>query len=117
MEGDADYGAKQAEARRWARHGSLGRYGRAGLARDEGKVADRAVGKGWAEGRRSGLPVGKGESGPGWVEFGWGFGFLSFSISLSLLFLIQTKFEFKYEFEFKPLSNKSMHQHECNTNF
>ena len=29
----------------------------------------RAVGKDWAEGRRSGLPVGKGESGPGWVEF------------------------------------------------
>ena len=70
-------------ARRWARHGSLGQYGRAGLTRDEGKVADRAVGKGWAEGRRSGLPVGKGESGPGWVEF-WlrvGLGLLSFFLA------------------------------------
>ena len=51
------------------------------------------------------------------VGLGWGLGFLSSSISFSLLFLIPTKFEFKYNFEFKPHSNKSMHQHECNTNF
>ena len=74
-------------ARRWARHGSLGQYGRAGLTRDEGKVADRAVGKGWAEGRRSGLPVGKGESGPGWVEFWfWDLGLAGFWV-LPFLFL------------------------------
>ena len=56
-----------------------------------------------------------------WVLVCWalGLGFLSFSIPYSSPFLnlFQTKFEFKYEFEFKPHSNKSMHQHECNTNF
>ena len=99
-------------ARRWARLGSLARYGRAGLARDEGKVTGRAVGKDWAEGRRSGMPVGKGESGPGWVAFwlrvGLGFGHsFSFLIlfPITFLFLNQTKFEIKYKFEFKLHSN------------
>ena len=52
----------------------------------------------------------------GWVWAGLtlGVGLLSISLFLNL---IQTKFEFKYEFEFKPQSNKSMQQHECNTNF
>ena len=45
-----------------------------------------------------------------WVSF-------FFYFLFSFLFLLQTKFEFKYKFEFKPHSNKSMHQHECNTNF
>ena len=38
-----------------------------------------------------------------WVRF--------FYFLFSFLFLLQTKFEFK------PHSNKSMHQHECNTKF
>jgi len=49
-----------------------------------------------------------------WAGSTLGVGLLSISL---LLNLIQTKFEFKYEFEFKPQSNKSMHQHECNTKF
>ena len=71
-----------------------------------------AVGPGWARGKRkregrwAGERLGRAEG------LGWCFGFLgSFSISFSFLFLIQTKFEFK------PHSNKSMHQHECNTEF
>ena len=67
---------------------------------------ERAVGE---------VGVGRGEA---WVGLRVWAGVLgSFSISFSFLFLIQTKFEFKYNFEFKPHSNKSMHQHECNTEF
>ena len=79
--------------------------------RDEGRA-------GPAEEKKEQAELGRGErvgrTGLGcWVGFGFPIGFL---FSFSFLFLIQTKFEFKNEFEFKPHSNKSMHQHECNTN-
>jgi len=51
-----------------------------------------------------------------WVSY-WVSIFLFYFLFFSFLNLIQTKFEFKYGFEFKPHSNKSMHQHECNTKF
>ena len=93
-----------------------------------------ALGKGGTGRRRERRRPGPRWAGPGvwalvwaarkgldWVLVCWalGLGFLSFSIPYSSPFLnlFQTKFEFKYEFEFKPHSNKSMHQHECNTNF
>ena len=89
------------------------------VARDEGERG--RSGPRWVTGPRGG----RGRSGPqereraglgSWVWAGLtlGVGLLSISLFLNL---IQTKFEFKYEFEFKPQSNKSMHQHECNTNF
>ena len=58
-------------------------------------------------------------AGPDWAEgfAGFCFPFLFYFLFFSFLNLIQTKFEFKYGFEFKPHSNKSMHQHECNTKF
>ena len=128
----------------WARPGSEGkRTTRLGAARGAALLGCGAGPRergGWllagraGEGSRlgwCGLLGPEGRSGPpGWAErgerekccglglkLGLGFGWFSFSISLSLIFLIQTKFEFKYEFEFKPQSNKSMHQHECNTKF
>jgi hypothetical protein len=82
----------------------LGRSGR-------GRRAGPREGNGPA-GERGGLRVGL----RSWVWAGLTLGVGLLSISL-LLNLIQTKFEFKYEFEFKPQSNKSMHQHECNTKF
>ena len=56
----------------------------------------------------------------GSVGLGSSFFFFLFLFLFLFLFfsfpnLIQTKFEFKYGFEFKTHSNKSMHQHECNT--
>ena len=90
----------------------------AGLAEREklgrpvrGRRAGPGEGNGPA-GERGGLRVGL----RSWVWAGLTLGVGLLSISL-LLNLIQTKFEFKYEFEFKPHSNKSVHQHECNTNF
>ena len=51
-----------------------------------------------------------------WVSY-WVSIFLFYFLFFSFLNLIQTKFEFKYGFEFKPHSNKSMHQHECDTKY
>ena len=80
---------------------------------------------GWIRGKgsgpgRSGFGPDEGERwAAGWVLFGSGLVvglfFLFYFLFFSFLNLIQTKFEFKYGFEFKPHSNKSMHQHECNT--
>jgi hypothetical protein len=71
----------------------------------------------WAEPVWRGL--GRAERGWAWAavelkaDFFFGFSFLFSLSSISN----SNKFEFKYEFEFKPQSNKSMHQHECNTKF
>ena len=90
---------------------------------------ERGMGQpGWrtGPGREKGL-VGEGErAGPGCWVFDWvsvGFGlwvpFLLGFLSTSYCFSIpnSNKFEFKYKFKFKPHSIKSMHQHECTTNF
>ena len=91
----------------WAERGS-GEAGRAQVAGLCGMGRCDA----WAKLGRVALGI------AGMTGFGFPIGFLfSLSISYSFLFLIQTKFEFKYNFEFKPHSNKSMHQHECNTEF
>jgi len=78
--------------------------------REREEEADRA-----GLGRAAGPAQKVGPRGGRWVWAGK-LGF-AFSISILFLFLIQTKVEFKYKFEFKPHSNKSMHQHECNTKF
>ena len=84
-------GRQTGRARLWAE----ARWKRsAGLGRPLAAVGRRVL-LGWASSRI-------------WAPF-------LFLFYLSFLFLIQTKFEFKYEFEFKPHSNRSMHQHECNT--
>ena len=72
--------------------------------------AARRVGRGLRKKRERGLGR------PGWV-LGWVWFPFSILFLSSFQFLIQTKFKFKYKFEFKPHSIKSMHQHECNTNF
>ena len=83
---------------------------RAGLG--SGERAGRARVRGLGRGKRwAGLRFGP----ISWVELGFGFSILFLFLFFSFLNLIQTKFEFKYGFEFKPHSNKSMHQHECNT--
>ena len=107
------------EAPGWLRRGACsagccasGSAGRTG-PRDAGQAGKRA-GRGIGPRMRFAGPSGEERAGLG-REVGWilvlGFLFYFFSF----LNLIQTKFEFKYEFEFKPHSNKSMHQHECNT--
>ena len=106
------------------------RAGPAGSCWAEWGLGPRGEERGWRVGpaglsRRGGggpLASGLGEGTEVWAAgLGWGDGLSlvlgSFSNSSSLLFLIQTKIEFKYKFEFKPHSNKSMHQHECNTKF
>jgi len=116
-------------ADRWAR-GRRERGRRAGVSGPkEGSAAGleqrlagwRAVresgpsGGGWPAGRASGGVASWAGARVwvlGWVWFPFSILFLS-----SFQFLMQTKFEFKYKFEFKPHSIKSMHQHECNTNF
>ena len=87
---------------------SAGRLGENGSASVIGWLKRRC----WAGGAAG--PAQKvGPRGGRWVWAGkLGLGLLSISLFPNL---IQTKFEFKYEFEFNPQSNKSMHQHECNT--
>ena len=91
---------------RWGESGAMVSWAeRARLVDDAREGGAGRAEADWAAGKEKGR-----------VVLGLGYGSL-FYFPFSFLFLLQTKFEFKSKFEFKPHSNKSMHQHECNTNF
>ena len=93
-------GAGEGKAERWT-----GPALAAGPTRKEKEEKELGSGS-RAAGERRGL--GRAWGLGSWAGLTLGVGLLSISL---LLNLIQTKFEFK------PQSNKSMHQHECNTKF